>query len=71
MRRPKPGEDDLEEMMKEFESQKFAPSASVVNVNKRPTEDEAVAGKKQKSIFSQKRLEGKKDEEVNKRFQIP
>ena len=57
--------------MKEFESQKFAPSASVVNVNKRPPEDEAVAGKKQKSIFSQKRLKGKKDEEVNKRFQIP
>ena len=61
--------------MKEFESQKFAPSASVVNVNKRSTEDEAVvtegAGKKQKSIFSQKRLKSKKEEEVNKRFQIP
>ena len=57
--------------MKEFESQKFTPSASVVKVNKRSTEDEAVAGKKQKSIFSQKRLKSKKEEELNKRFQIP
>ena len=69
MRRPKPGEDDLEEMMKEFEAQKLIPSASVVNVKKREKDKGEVAGKKA-SIFSQKRL-NKNENEIKKKFHIP
>ena len=54
LRRPKPGEDDLEEMMREFEAQKFSPSASVAK-KRAQDEDEAVGrNKKHQSIFSQK-----------------
>ena len=58
--------------MKEFEAQKLAPSASVVNVNKRAKDEDEAAGKnkKAKSIFSQKRLKSKEDE-TKKKFQIP
>ena len=60
--------------MKEFEAQKLAPSASVVNVNKRPTEENKAAGNlkdgKQKSLFSQKRLKTK-DDQMKKKFHLP
>ena len=66
LRRPRPGEDDLDEMMRQFEQQNLAPAASAVN--KRTSEDSGDKGssggagaggsssnKKQKSLFSQRR----------------
>ena len=59
LRRPRPGEDDLDEMMRQFEQQNLAPAASAVN--KRTSEDSGDKGtaggvggssssKKQKSL---------------------
>ena len=69
VRRPKPGEDDLEEMMKQFEADKTAPSVTIVN--KRSNNET-----KKKSLFSQKReaekqSKNKVDNKENIRFEIP
>ena len=56
--------------MREFEAQKFSPSASVAK-KRAQDEDEAVGkNKKHQSIFSQKRLQ-KKEDQVKKKFHIP
>ena len=57
LRRPKPGEDDLEEMMRQFEKQK--PSAS--SVDKRLIDNLEEGIKKQKSLFSQGRAKDTED----------
>ena len=67
LRRPRPGEDDLDEMMRQFEQQNLAPAASAINKRTSTSEDSGdrgIAGgaggssssnKKQKSLFSQRR----------------
>ena len=64
LRRPKSGEDDLEEMMRQFEEQKVDPSASAVN--KRQSEETGVGFKKQKSLFSQSRANKTSEGNVEK-----
>ena len=70
IRRPRPGEDDLEEMMKQFEPNKTTPSVTVVN--KREENKSSLttsSGTKKKSLFSQKRAADKKNQE-NIKFQL-
>ena len=73
VRRPKPGEDDLEEMMRQFEEQKLKPSAS--SVNKRQVSSPEEDAKRQKSLFSQRRAkktDGNAEKENLKiKFQLP
>jgi len=76
LRRPKPGEDDLEEMSRQFEADKAKSAASVSRaniVNKRPSgsgEGGKEGIKKQKSLFSQQRQKQKEDQ-ANQKYQIP
>lgn len=55
LRRPKPGESDLDEMMTEFESQRS--SSSAAPVNKRKFQEPEPENKKPKSVFARRREE--------------
>lgn len=67
-RRPRPGEDDLEEMEEEWRAGRAQAAVTRENVvNKRPKAQAKGAGGA--SIFAQKRQ--KKEEENRKRFQLP
>lgn len=76
IRRPKPGEDDLEEMSKQFEADRAKAAASVSSpniVNKRPNAEQESSKdgkKKQKSLFSQQRQK-KNENKTDPKYQIP
>ena len=72
VRRPRAGEDDLEEMERQFQADRASAAVTRENiVNKRPSAEKCQEGaKKQKSLFSQQR-EKRKTEAVDPKFQIP
>jgi len=76
IRRPKPGEDDLEEMSRLFEADRAKAVSSVSSdniVNKRPiAEQESIKDgkKKHKSLFSQQRQKPKENN-TDSKYQIP
>ena len=69
LQRPKPGEEDLEEMMRQFEEQKIEPAASSVSKSRQKP---AEGIKKPKSLFSQRRAKDHvvKDN-VKIKFELP